>query len=291
MNGSTQQTFYLLITYTTMASFLEKLINNATNSMSEGIKKRVEDGTFNRMASDFGRDISSLGAGMVSIVNMAENAFGKLKGKVTDAKTKFEEHAERRQAEKEEREREYAEERARRLAALEQKRDEGQSNGDVTDNSYVPGVTPVDDYFVRVAKLFELNDDEIKLYGLARLTVKTSLFFANCDGDYTKRERECVEDFKDMIAAEMVLYEVEDENGETIEFNSDVIFDNIEQAYTIDDIIRSTHRLVDDMSEDDRRNAIDSIDYLVSDIVKADKRNDTRTEDFYDLWRQEFGLI
>ena len=69
-----------------MASFLEKLINNATNSMSEGIKKRVEDGTFNRMASDFGRDISSLGAGMVSIVNMAENAFGKLKGKVTDAK-------------------------------------------------------------------------------------------------------------------------------------------------------------------------------------------------------------
>ena len=271
-------------------SFLQNLINNAATSMSEGIKKKIEDGTINRMASDFGKDINSLGAGMASIVSMAEGAFGKLKGKVTEAKTNFEERVERRQAEKEEREREYAEERARRLAAMEQERNEGQDNGEASDNGYLPGVTPVDDYFVRVAKLFELDDDEIKLYGLARLTVQASLFFANCDGDYTKRERECVEDFKDMIASEMVLFEVEDENGETLEFNSDVVFDNIEQVYTIDDIILSTHRLVDDMSEDDRRNAIDSIDYLVSQIIKADTRNDPRTEDFYDLWRREFGI-
>ena len=69
------------------------MINNATNSVSEGIKKRVEDGTFNKMATDFGNDVKGLGAGMVSIVDMAEKAFGNLKAKVAKSKAEREQVA------------------------------------------------------------------------------------------------------------------------------------------------------------------------------------------------------
>lgn len=102
-----------------MASFLQNLINNATNSMSEGIKKRVDDGTFNRLASDFGRGINSLGAGMVNLVSKAEGVFGKLKDKVAEAKANREQERAERKAEQEDRERKAEQLRAERLAMIE----------------------------------------------------------------------------------------------------------------------------------------------------------------------------
>ena len=91
--------------------FLQNLINNATNSVSEGIKKRVEDGTFNKMATDFGNDVKGLGAGMVSIVDMAEKAFGNLKAKVAKSKAEREQERAERRAAQEERDRKEEEER------------------------------------------------------------------------------------------------------------------------------------------------------------------------------------
>lgn len=272
-----------------MGNFLKNLINNAANSVTEGIKKRVDDGTFNRLASDFGNDVNSLAAGMVSIVGMAEKTFSKLKNKASDAKTHFDERAERLQAEKEQREHEAAEKRAAQLAAIEQEHARQQSDNN-DDDKYVPGVEPVDDYIARLANVFYLDDEDITCYGMTRLTLKVGLFFANCDGNYTARERQCIEDFKEMVAEHMSGFEMEDDNGQTLEFHPYDLFDDIDQPSTIADIIQMTHRLVDGMSADDRKSTLEALDYLASQIVEADVRDDETTEVYYDDWRREFGL-
>lgn len=272
-----------------MAQFLKNLISNAANSVSEGIKKRVDDGTFNRMASDFGDDVSSLAAGMVSIVGMAEKAFGKLKDKASDVKTQMDERAEERRLKEEQREQQRAAEREAQLAAREQAAAEHKANGEAdAEDGYKPGVTPLDDHIARLANLFWLDDGDIKCFGMARLTVQTALFFACCDGDYTKRERKCVEAFIDMFCTETQGIEIEDEDGVTHELRIRSVFDGVERPYTIDEIIQLTHRLVDDMSDSDRNDAINLIDYLAQEVVEADNREDTVTEDYYEQWRSEF---
>lgn len=272
-----------------MGNFLKNLINNAANNVSEGIKKRIDDGTFNRMAENVGEGVNSLAAGMVSIVGMAEKAFGSLKDKAADIKTQFEERDERRQAEREQRQREAAEERAAQLAAIEEERAKQQANAN-DDDKYVPGVVPVDDHIARLANIFYLDDEDITYYGMTRLTLKVGLFFANCDGNYTARERQCVEDFKEMVAQNMQGFEMEDDNGQTIEFHPYDLFDDIDQPCTIADIIQMTHRLVDGMDNADRKNTLEALDYLASQIVEADTRDDETTEVYYDDWRREFGL-
>ena len=157
-----------------MASFLQNLINNATNSMSEGIKKRVDDGTFNRLASDFGRDINSLGAGMVNLVSKAEGVFGKLKDKVAEAKAKREQERAERKAEQEDRERKAEQLRAERLAMIEK----GESEPSDDEEPYVAPIALPDDYMERLARDFDIqNEDDLHMLCLTRLTAQTALFF------------------------------------------------------------------------------------------------------------------
>ena len=264
-----------------MGSYLQNLINNATNSMSEGIKKRVEDGTFNRLASDFGRDINSLGAGMASLVNMAENAFGKLKDKVSENKAYREQVRAERRAEQEERDRRAEQLRAERLNKMEQEPSE-------PSDDYEPYVAPIaltDAFMERLARDFDIqNEDDLHMLCLTRLTAQTALFFANCDGDYTKAEREYIEEFKGMVYE--YLDGMEEGSSDAIEF----IFDGIDSPCSLHDIMDMTHRFTDGLDEKDRMDALKSIDWLVSQIVEADERDDMRTEDYYYQWRKEFGI-
>lgn len=272
-----------------MASFLQNLINNATNSMSEGIKKRVEDGTFNRLASDFGRDINSLGAGMASIVDMAEKAFGNLKAKAAEAKAEREQERAERRAAQEERDRKAEQLRAERLAAMEQERDsECQPVSSAEDEDGEPYETPIpvpDDYMERLARDFDIqNEDDLHMLCLTRLTAQTALFFANCDGDYTEQESEQIDTFKEMVYE--YLDGMEENSTDAIEF----LFDGIERPCTIHDIMAMTHRFTDEFDDKDRIGTLESIDWLVSKIIEANRRDDTRTEDYYNMWRKEFGL-
>ena len=51
-----------------------------------------------------------------------------------------------------------------------------------------------------------------------------------------------------------------------------------------------THRFTDELDDKDRIGTLESIDWLVSKIIEANRRDDTRTEDYYNMWRKEFGL-
>ncbi len=264
-----------------MASFLQNLINNAANSVSEGIKKRVEDGTFNKMATDFGDDVKGLGAGMANIVSMAENAFGKLKNKASDAKANREQERAERKAEQEERERKAEQLRAERLTTMEQKEPEPSDD----EEPYVAPIALTDEFMERLARDFDIqNEDDLHALCLTRLTAQTALFFANCDGDYTDQERKEIENFKEMVYE--YLDGMEEGSSDAIEF----LFDGIDEPCTINDIMTMTHRFTDGLDEKDRMDTLDSIDWLVSQIIEADEREDTQTEEYYSLWRREFGL-
>ena len=265
-----------------MASFLQNLINNATNSMSEGIKKRVDDGTFNRLASKFSKGINSLGSGMASIVSMAEDAFGKVKDKVSMAKTNREQERAERKAEKEERERQAEQLRAERLAMMEQEAEASGQSGD--EDEYVAPIALSDDYMERLARVFDIQDEnDLHMLCLTRLTAQTALFFANCDGDYTEKERKNIECFKDMVYE--YLDGMNEGSSDAIEF----LFDGIDRPCTIDEIMTMTHRFTDELDEKDRKGTIESIDWLVTKIIEADERDDMRTEEYYKMWCKEFG--
>ena len=51
-----------------------------------------------------------------------------------------------------------------------------------------------------------------------------------------------------------------------------------------------THRFTDNLEDKDRKGTIESIDWLVSQIIEADERDDMRTEEFYKMWCKEFKL-
>ena len=262
-----------------MASFLQNLINNATNSMSEGIKKRVDDGTFNRLASDFGRDINSLGAGMVNLVSIRYEEQKKREAEIE--RQRQEEERRRRIAEQEERERKAEQLRAERLAMIE--KEESEPSDD--EEPYVAPIALPDDYMERLARDFDIqNEDDLHMLCLTRLTAQTALFFANCDGDYTEQESEEIETFKEMVYE--YLDGMEENSTDAIEF----LFDGIERPCTIHDIMAMTHRFTDELDDKDRIGTLESIDWLVSKIIEANRRDDTQTEDYYNLWRKEFGL-
>lgn len=269
--------------------FLQNLINNATNSVSEGIKKRVEDGTFNKMATDFGNDVKGLGAGMVSIVDMAEKAFGNLKAKVAKSKAEREQERAERRAAQEERDRKAEQLRAERLAAMEQKRDsECQPVSSAEDEDGEPYEIPIpvpDDFMERLARDFDIQEEgDLESLCLVRLTAQTALFFANVDGDYTEREHEAIERFKEMTCDYL------DGMGENAMDACEFVFDGIDRPCTINDIIAMTHRFTDSMDEKNRETILGCIDQIAAEVVEADTRDDMLTEDYYDQWRSEFGL-
>lgn len=245
-----------------MASFLERLINNAANSVNEKIKEKVENGSFNRMAEGVGSGVSSLAAGMTRLIGMATKAFGEQREK--SSKSSFYDVRE---------EYEKAPSRPRTYLA------DDDEAGLVTES----GMKVTDHFMARLAKKYEEFDDgDLSLLCMARLTVQTGLFFACCDNDYTARERERIEDYKEMVLDN--IDGLTEDGWDALNH----VFDDIEQPYTIDDIIRMTHRLVDDLDSKDYKRVIGCIDELIQAVLEADVRDDTIEKDYYDQWRREF---
>ncbi|MBP5497989.1 MAG: hypothetical protein J6X81_01275 [Muribaculaceae bacterium] len=263
--------------------FLQNLISKAATNMSEGIQKRVNDGTFNRMAEGVGSGINNVATGMVSIVNMAEKAFGKLKDKAADVTADLKERVEKHKQEEADRQKEAEQQRAAQFAAMEP-----QQAGNIEELK--PAAIPTDDYIARLAKTFRLSDEDIVLYGTARLTAQTALFFANCDGNYSDSELLCVENFREMINASLPDVVADDDNGNEFEFHVDELFEDINRPYTIEEIIGMTHRLVDNMDAESRQIALERIGDLANQIVNAEARPDMTTANYYAQWRSEFGI-
>ena len=265
-----------------MATFLEKLLKNASTSVSEGIQKRIDDGTFNRMAEGVGSGLSSVMGGMATVVGMAETAFAKLKEKATSNDDGREDFDPSR----------YYQQPATEPQPI------------VTEENGVPGVfddeleapqrhvvdiSQVDNNFMeRLIDKYDMEGDDYATYlESLRLTAQIGIFFAACDGNFTQREYECIERFKEMAVEYSDHCVYEDADGNERDPMSE-IFDEIDHPYTIDDIITLTHHLLDPMDEKQRKECLSYINELAQQVVEADYREDSLTDDYYEQWRSEF---
>lgn len=273
-----------------MASFLKNLITNAANSVSEGIKKRIEDGTFNRMAEGVDKGVNNVAAGMISIVGLAEKAFNKLSGKKDEAEGQTAPDAAEQQAAPETSN--FCEQAANPVppvvpesvtAPESPTAPDGVDDPESTENLDPYAILPPEELFIDnqmkiLADENGLDEDEVKLLSMARLTVQTALFFANCDGNYTKKEKEFVVDFESMICGNMVGI------GDSLER----VFDNIERPYTIEEIILMTRRLMGRMDEQGKKDLIESVHYLLKQILEVNTTPGTKVDEYYAIWRREF---
>ena len=272
---------------------LKDFISNAASSANESIQKKIDDGTFNRMAAGVGKGIGKMAGGLVSLVGMAENAFGKLKDSVTGQPAEGQEipvgqpmpaTAPAETPETPASEAATApmpETPVAPLAAAPATQPEPEA-----DEDYQPGVTPLDEHLERLAREYELEDDEITLLGMARLSALTGLFFARCDGYCSPRENECVEDFKQLIYQN--FYAVDSDA-------LDHLFDDMDRILTIDEIVAMTHRLIDPMEAEDRAGVIEGVDHLIQEVIAAepepqnpDAPRSSAEQENYAIWWREF---
>lgn len=253
-----------------MASFLENAINNAANKISGKIKEKIEDGSVNRMAEDFGNDINSLAAGMAGLVAMAGKAFGKLRGRDTDDNrpSKANDDADYERPAQAYNNADYA-----RPAREDYERParHREATGDVE---------LLDAFMARLGKQYVIEGEDVYFMGMARLMVLTGLFFANCDGIITKRERQCIDGFKDWFQ----------EDCQSCTYDSGAVehlFDDLEQAYTIDEIIEMTRWALSGLNAQDRKGLLDDMDHFIREVIETDLHDGTEEEDYYKIWRRE----
>ena len=241
-----------------MSSFLEKFIKNASESVNEGIKKRIENGTFNNMAEGVGKGVDKVAAGLLNVIGLAEKAFQKIKkpsapeGEPTEAPTE-------------------ASHLTSQPTVIPASNEE--------DEEYEPGKTPSDDFMEKLAKEYELDDFEIEHFGMARLMAQTGLFFAQSDGNYTPQERECIKNLERMF-----IDCTDDVNYDALYR----VFEGIDRPYTFEEIISMTHRLVDDITEKNRKIILDGISGFIREIVGKNPHEGTTESDFYQAWCREF---
>lgn len=260
-------------------------MKNASTSVSEGIQKRIDDGTFNRMAEGMGKGLSSMMGGMATVVGMAETAFAKLKDKATSKETGREDFnpSHYYQQPATEPQPVLMEEPVRNVHGVEYESPQPQR--------LAVDISEVDNNFMqRLIEKYDLEGDNYATYlESIRLTAQIGIFFAACDGDFTQREFDCIKQFKEMTYDYCDRVDYEDVDGNE-GCPIDEIFDDIDYPYTIDDIIALTHHLIDPMGEKERRESLEYINELAQQVVEADDRDDTVTDDYYYRWRKEFMI-
>lgn len=63
-----------------MAS-IEEFINRTAENVNNGIKEKIEDGSFNRLGEGLGEGVKEIAEGVVNIIGKAKETFGKLNEK------------------------------------------------------------------------------------------------------------------------------------------------------------------------------------------------------------------
>ena len=119
-----------------------------------------------------------------------------------------------------------------------------------------------------------------KLISTIKLLAKSGLFFANCDGEVSDRERKYINTFLGNI---LEVGDIDDELKNEVE-------DSLNHTYTLEGIIDETKQLVDGFNEDERKAILFMLNHFIHKVVSADERVDSRERDNYAKWQQAFGM-
>ncbi len=114
-----------------------------------------------------------------------------------------------------------------------------------------------------------------KLVNSIKLMAKAGLFFANCDGNFSQRERDFIEAFLQNIQE---VGDIEDELKNDIN-------DSLNHTYTIEGIIEDTKQLVDGFNEDERKAILFTMAAFIEKVIAADGNLECKEQDYFLQWR------
>ena len=109
---------------------------------------------------------------------------------------------------------------------------------------------------------------------------KTGLFFANCDGVYTDREKDFVEGF---VGGIEMVGSIDDE------LKNDVL-DSVNHTYTLDEIVDETKKLVENFNDDERKAILATINGFINKVMRADSKTNSAEQTAYKEWKERVGF-
>lgn len=119
-----------------------------------------------------------------------------------------------------------------------------------------------------------------KIVATIKLMAKTGLFFANCDGEFSSRERDFINAF---LAGIVEVGDIDDQ------LKSD-IKDTLNHSYTLEGIIDETSQLIEGFNEDERKAILFTISQFILKVIATDEKEESKERDCYEKWKQTFGL-
>ena len=119
-----------------------------------------------------------------------------------------------------------------------------------------------------------------KIISTVKLMAKTGLFFANCDGNFDKREHDFIDHFLSGIQS---VGDIDDE------LKNDVL-DTLNHRYTLDGIVEETCQLVDGFNDDERKAILVTISQFVLKVLSKDKRIESLERANYEEWKKRLDV-
>jgi hypothetical protein len=119
-----------------------------------------------------------------------------------------------------------------------------------------------------------------QILDIIKLTAKTALFFAHCDGEYSQRERDFVEGY---------LAGIEQFGDVPEELKTDVR-DTLNHQYELYPLLAETKGLIDDFTLYEKAAVLHTIDEFVQQVIKADGEERKSERENYAQWKRELGI-
>jgi len=119
-----------------------------------------------------------------------------------------------------------------------------------------------------------------KIFEIIKLTAKTGLMFANCDGVYSDREKDFIEGFIAGI----------EQFGDVDEQLKAEVRDTLNHTYELYPIIGETKAFLDGFNVLEKAVILRSINDFAKKVIMADGTAKEAEKKNYDIWARELGI-
>lgn len=113
---------------------------------------------------------------------------------------------------------------------------------------------------------------------MAILIAKTGIFFANCDGEYDKKEH-------DFITRYVHELEQEENISEEVKFT---ITQTLSHKYTYDEIVTETRELLKNFNEVEQQAITEKLQEFITAVIHADNILHPQEAALFEKWKQDF---
>ena len=119
-----------------------------------------------------------------------------------------------------------------------------------------------------------------KIFDVIKLTAKTGLMFANCDGVYSDREKDFIEGFIAGI----------EQCGDVDEQLKADVRDTLNHQYELYPVIAETKAFLDGFNVLEKALILRAINDFAKKVIIADGETREAEKNNYDIWARELGI-